>query len=453
MGLLLEIFSIFLIIPITVAFLYNEPTTPFFITLTISILLGVLLEKSFKREELTLGRGIALTALSFVVFSLLGSIPFGFLIENMHTNTNIIDPLFESVSGFTTTGLTIFKSVEILPKSILFWRSMTQWLGGMGIIIIFLSLLRGLPTSSIALYQAQGLPEKTEPSINQTTKVMLKIYLTYTILGIIALYLAGLNLFDATNTTFTAISTGGFAVVDTFYDNNLILGIISILMLLGSINFILHDKLFKKRFKEFIESIEVKSFSIFLLTIITLTYISTGMLKISIFEMISTLTATGFSITNISLLGAPIILIMIISMIVGSFAGSTAGGIKQLRFFVSIKSTIWTIQKFISPKNAIIPFKIGKTVVDEDTIKVTQIFVITYLGILVLGTIMLSFSGYSLEDSLFQAASAQGTVGLNTVPIHDMPLFGKITLICMMLLGRLEIFPIFILIKKSLEKF
>lgn len=451
MGLLLEIFSVFLLIPIIIAVIYGEPTNPFFITLTISIFLGVFLEKSFKREELNLGRGIALTALSFVTFSMLGAIPLACMTAEMGTYSGIIDPVFESVSGFTTTGLTIFSSVENLPKSVLFWRSQTQWLGGMGIILIFLSLLRGLPTSSIALYQAQGLSEKTETSVNMTTKVMLNIYMTYTLLGISALFIAGLDLFEAINTTFTAISTGGFTVVDSFYQDSTILAIVSVLMVLGSINFILHDKLFRMRFREVIGSVEVKSFFTFLIVIIALAYAFTGMPKISIFGMISTLTATGFSIVDVSQLKAPVILIMIISMIVGSFAGSTAGGIKQLRFVVSIKSVFWTIRKFISPKKSIIPFKIGGNVIDDDTIKITQIFVITYIGIIVIGTIIFSFIGYPLQDSLFQVASAQGTVGLSTIPIHDIPAIGKITLISIMLLGRLEIFPIFILIKKVLE--
>lgn len=415
--------------------------------------LGLILEKKFKREELNLGRGISITALSFIIFSILGAIPLGFAMNNVPVHQKILDSFFESVSGLTTTGLSIFKTVETLPKSTLFWRSELQWLGGMGIILIFLSIFRGLPTSSLALYQAQGFTEKIEPSIKHTTQVLLKIYVIYTLLGIGLLYLAGLNAFESVNIAFTSISTGGFAVTDNFYNDNIpALAVISILMILGSINFILHDKLFKRKFGDFIQNIEVKSFFIFLAVIIAIAYLKTGDLKISIFHMVSAITATGFVITDLSKIGEVVLLVTIIAMTIGSFAGSTAGGIKQLRFIISLKSVFWMVKKFTSPNKAIIPFKLGNMIIDDETVKVTQIFITTYLGILVAGSLVLSFLGYSISDSMFQIASAEGTAGLNSVPIYNMPALGKITLIIAMFLGRLEIFPVLILIRKAIEK-
>ena len=184
MGLLLEIFSIFLVLPIIVSYIYGEPATPFFATFTIAIFMGIFLEKYFRRETLDLSRGLVLTALTFIIFSVLGSIPF-MLMDGPAMSP--VDAVFESVSGFTTTGLTVFSDVETLPKSILFWRSEMQWIGGMGIIILFLSILRGLKTSSIALYSAQGYNERLEPTIKETSRKMIKIYGTYSILGFLGM--------------------------------------------------------------------------------------------------------------------------------------------------------------------------------------------------------------------------------------------------------------------------
>ncbi|MCK5321950.1 MAG: TrkH family potassium uptake protein, partial [Candidatus Aenigmarchaeota archaeon] len=296
-GLLLEIFSVFLILPLIVAFFYNEPTTPFFIALIVSLFAGIILEKTSKRKPLNFWDALSLTALSFIIFSVLGSIPYLFYI-NGPAHITFINAFFESLSGFTTTGLSIFSTVANLPKSILFWRALTQWMGGMGIIIIFLSVLRSVRTSSMTLYRSQGLSEKIEPSLISTSRYILKIFITYTLLGIVALFATGLPLFDSITTAFTAISTGGFTVVDTFYTNPATLAVISILMLLGSINFILHSKLFKKNFNEFLKNPEVKGIAVMLIFLISAGFIVSGSLSISIFQMISALTATGFSITD-----------------------------------------------------------------------------------------------------------------------------------------------------------
>ncbi|MCK5300232.1 MAG: TrkH family potassium uptake protein, partial [Candidatus Aenigmarchaeota archaeon] len=353
---------------------------------------------------------------------------------------------FESLSGFTTTGLSIFSTVANLPKSILFWRALTQWMGGMGIIIIFLSVLRSVRTSSMTLYRSQGLSEKIEPSLISTSRYILKIFITYTLLGIVALFATGLPLFDSITTAFTAISTGGFTVVDTFYTNPATLAVISILMLLGSINFILHSKLFKKNFNEFLKNPEVKGIAVMLIFLISAGFIVSGSLSISIFQMISALTATGFSITDTASLSPLFIVLIIIAMIIGSSSGSTAGGIKQMRFIIALKSILWTIKKTRAPPNAIIPFKINGKVIHSDIVKMTGIFIFTYILILVISSLILMFSGYTPQESIFQCASAQGTVGLSVIDISSTPIIVKLTLCIVMLLGRLEIFPLLILL-------
>lgn len=447
-GLLLEIFSIFLILPIIVAYAYGESATPFFVTFTIAIFLGIFLEKYFKRETLDISRGLVITALTFIMFSILGAIPYLL----MGHDIGLVDALFESVSGFTTTGLTVFSDVENLPKSILFWRSETQWVGGMGIIILFLSILRGLKTSSIALYSAQGYSERIEPTIKETSQKMVKIYLTYSLFGVFALYLTGLTVFESIATMFSALSTGGFTVVNQFYTANWTLAIVSVLMILGSVNFIIHDKIFKKKFDMVKKNIEIKSFLATLIIFISFLFIITRSLKLSIFQAISALTATGFSITDISMLAPAIIFMIILAMIIGSSSGSTAGGIKQMRFILALKSIVWAIKKTTLPKDAVIPFKIGGKRIEDDVIKITQVFIFTYATILVIGSLSLIAYGYSPIESLFQAASAMGTVGMSIIDIGSAVAGVKIILMGCMFLGRLEIFPIFVLIERIMNK-
>jgi len=316
----------------------------------------------------------------------------------------------------------------------------------MGIIIIFLSVLKSVRTSSMNLFQSQGLSEKIEASIISTARFILKIFLVYTIIGIIALFATGLPLFDSIATTFTALSTGGFTVVDNFYTNPFTLIVVSILMILGSINFILHSKLFKRNYHDFFNNMEVRSIFLMLVAFISLGFIITKSFGISAFQMISALTATGFSITDMSALPATFIFFVILAMIIGSSSGSTAGGIKQMRFIIIFRSIFWTVKKTISPPNAVIPFKLQGRTMENRVIRTTGIFIFTYIFVLIIGSIILMFHGYTPQESIFQTASAEGTVGLNIIDIPSSAPTVKITLMVVMLLGRLEIFPLLILV-------
>ncbi len=452
MGILLEIFAVFLILPTVVALIYNESLTMFLIPMIISLFCGVILDKNFRRAQLDLNEGLTLTAITFIFFSLIGSIPYYSTFAG--SQTPILNSFFEAMSGFTTTGLTVIEDTSAIPKSILFWRSETQWLGGIGIIIIFLSILSRLRTSSTSLYEAQGYTEKLEPTIYHTTRRMMKIYFTYSILGMLLLRLSGLDLFEAVTTTFSSISTGGFIVRGDIFTtaSDATLAVICILMLTGSINFMIHDKIFKMRIKDAIRNVEVRSMAVIIIMSSVAIFILTSEAKISIFQTISAMTATGFTLTEIAPLSTPVILILTILMYIGSSSGSTAGGIKQMRFIISLKTIPWTVKRMVSPRSAIIPFKIQGNPIDENTIRLTGTVIFTYTIALVLGTMILIFAGYSATESFFQVTSAQGTVGLNIIDIAQAGAITKITLILNMLLGRLEIFPILILISNIFSR-
>lgn len=468
LGIILIISSIFRIPPFITALIYNEPVNSFLVSFFASILVGFIflqigdiggLISRKQTDSLDLKSGLLLSALSFITISLLGSISYMF-----HFKGRFLDSFFESVSGFTTTGLTVFSSVADLPRSLLFYRAETQWIGGFGIVIVFIFMLlqispsgkrivrlRERTSSNIALYQAQGYASKIEPSMRESILKILGIYGIYTLLGIALLYLVGLNLFESITTAFTSLATGGFSVVDTFYTDNAQLAVISLLMILGATSFVMHNQLFKRRIKELTENNEFMFFIGVIVISTILGFLTFPNIKIVLFEMISAVTGTGFTIIDINKLPTIVIMLITFAMIIGGCSISTAGGIKMFRARQALTSVGWFIKKLMLPSRAVVPFKMRKKFVDEEVLLGTHIYISTYIIILFIGTLIFLFLGYSFLDSSFQITSALGTVGLNTTDIALVPALGKWVLIAAMFLGRLEIFPMLILVKKLFE--
>ncbi|MCJ7471745.1 MAG: hypothetical protein MUP02_02890, partial [Actinobacteria bacterium] len=267
--------------------IYGEPITSFILTAAISLLLGLILLWLEKRRnpersplslsQLNLPDALILVSLSFLILPLISAISF---LPSFHYN--FLNAFFESVSGFTTTGLTLYSSLEGLPRSLLLWRAETQWIGGIGIITLFLFIISRLKfhgqkedpqiEATSALYRAQGF-EKIEPSLVKSTKNILMIYGGYTFLGVILLYITGMSLFESISLSFTSISTGGFIITDSLQATNLQLIILSLLMLAGSMSFIAHNDLLRRKFRSFLSSFEKNIFFIFLLLSIGLTFI------------------------------------------------------------------------------------------------------------------------------------------------------------------------------------
>jgi len=469
LGSILKIFSVFFLLPILVALIYKESILPFIIPFFLSIIAGFLLSSNrtenikISLETLTFTEGIILTAIAFLALSLISLIPFLFVFSG-NISSIILNSFFEATSGITTTGLTVIEDLTIIPKSILFWRSETQWIGGIGIILMVLFIIYRLQQkeasegkaekdiqSSVMLYNVT-LPEKLEPSLQKTAFSITKIYSVYTILGIILLFVVGLPFFDAITTTFTSISTGGFVVKNDFYTKPLQLIIIGFLMVIGATSFLRHNELFKKRFKEFFSNIELKLFLIFIIIGISISLLVFKDLRIIAFQLISASTTTGYSIADINMLPPLLIFLICLGMIVGGQIGSTAGGVKLYRSLIGIKSISWFIKKLASPKDAVIPFKINKKPMEESVILSTHILIASYLLFLIIGTAIFLVIGYSLLDSSFQVISALGTVGMQSMSLSAIHFLGKFVLICAMLLGRLEIFPFMVLFNKLLRK-
>ncbi|MBD3313076.1 hypothetical protein GF345_01405 [Candidatus Woesearchaeota archaeon] len=466
LGYILLISAFFRIIPITAAIIYDEPFGLFLLTSGLSLFIGLSLIMAERRMEtrektLTLHKGLMLVALSFIMISVISSISF-----LPHFQYNFIDALFESVSGYTTTGMSIFSSLDHLPKSLLLWRAETQWMGGMGIVMVFLFIFSRIKTpayedrvvhaeeethTAMALYRAQGFSQDMEPSIRNTTRNIIMIYGIYSLLGIFFLWLFGMTLYESIGMVFTALSTGGFTLSDSFYTNNMQLVVLSVLMVIGSISFIAHNKLVRLRIRNFIASFEKNVLLVMLAVFIGLGFLALSDAKTVLFEIISAFTTTGYSISDIPALPHLFIMLIMLAMIIGGSVASTSGGIKVFRVFVLLKSIPWMVKKLGSPAGAVIPFNVNKKPMAENNLLIIEMFFVTYISLLAIGTVILMILGYNFLDSSFQMTSALGTVGLQTMELAGMHWIGKITLMIAMLMGRLEIFPLFVLVRNLVK--
>jgi trk system potassium uptake protein len=465
LGYILIISAGLRIIPVISGIIYGESIILFIITILISLILGFIFIWIEKKQSsnvnslktLKLPQACILVVIALLILALISSISF-----LPSFNYNFINAFFESVSGFTTTGLTLYSSLENLPRCLLLWRAETQWIGGIGIVIVFLFIITRLhfhgkeettqTESILALYETQGFSQEVEPNLKKSSKNILIIYGSYTLLAIILLYFSGMSLFESISLSFTSISTGGFIVTDTLNANNMQLVILCILMLLGSISFIVHNKILQRKFKEFLLSHEKNIFLIFLLLSIGVTLVGYTDIKVVLFQLISAFTGTGYSISDISILPHIFITIIVTGMIIGGSVASTTGGIKVARVYSLFAMIPWIIKKLISPRHSVIPLKINNKVIEEKNLFIIIVFVSLYFLVLFTGTIIFLMLGYNFLDSSFQMASALGTVGLTTMELTTVPIIGKIVLMIAMILGRVEIFPLLILIRKLFKK-
>ncbi len=408
-------------------------------------------------EKLTLRESFKIAAIGWLMMSVVGGIPY-FL-------SGYLDPInawFESMSGFTATGLTMFPDVENLPRSILLWRSLTEWIGGVGVIALFLSVMYRTSRVVQALYFAEGRTDKTEPTIVGTVRKIWLIYLFYTILFAFVFFLLGAPMFDAFNIAMTALATGGFAVTNNSiaaYPPGVAIAMI-FAMTIGAISFVSHINLFKGRLKEFF-TIEVKA----MLIIVGLFFILMAPRLViegmnwpnatlnSVFHIVSALSGTGFSVSDLSTMSDYDKFILSVAMIFGGAYGSTASALKLIRVVVLFYGIFWYIRVRLAPRSAVIPFKIGKKVFEPAEVRDVSIYTTTYLLVLLMGAMVFMAYGNSLSNSIFEVASAEGNVGLSVgITGPTMPLLEKLVLIIEMWVGRLEIFPVIIMVVDILKR-
>jgi len=477
LGGIFVIIGFVTLIALIVPVIFSEDNYgPILLTSAIFFGIGLPLYFVFKTAEPANFKSAMVTAaLGWLIVPIISIIPFWLISydPSLGIHMNPLSAFFESMSGWTGTGLTMVENEELLPHTLQFWRSWIQWVGGVGVIVLTLSILARPGTGSFVLYKGEAREQKTHPSIVSTVRTIWWIFVLYTIIGIIALVLIGIILpndgmtpWQALNHAMTGLATGGFSVTD---DSIASFGIITriaiiILMIFGAIAFAAHYDLLKGRIKKFLSDAQFKAMIVLIiLGIIGLTFINlrlydqnlTMSFQESSFQFISALTCTGFaSIENLSVWSESAKLILAFAMVIGGAAGSTAGGIKLFRGILLYKGVGWRIKRAISTPRRVFVHKLGEKSLSKDDAMdlINEAAIISFMWVILLsiGIIVIAsiYDQRTLGDVIFEVCSAQGNVGLTTgITSINMEPLGKIMLIFNMWIGRLEIIPIIVLIK------
>lgn len=412
--------------------------------------------------------GMAIVTLGWISAGLFGALPF--LLSG--SIGNITDAYFESISGFTTTGASILNDIESIPEGILLWRSLTQWMGGMGIIVLSIAILPFLGVGGMQLYKAEipsPVVDKLQPRISETAKALWKVYLLITSLEILFLWAGGMPIIDSINHAFCTMPTGGFSTQNASiaqYNSVYFDTVIIIFMVLAGVNFSLHFKFLKGEFKIFSKDPECRIFLLSLIILIILVtfdihktvYISiSAALRYAAFQVISIITTTGFVTADYTKWPALSQIILLSCMFVGAMAGSTGGAIKIMRIILLIKHGYQEIFRLIHP-HAVRSIKLGGKPVPADVLTSVWGFFILYTALYVGAVIIMSYIGMDIFSSFASVAATIGNVGPgfgSVGPVQNyllVPTLGKWVLIFCMLLGRLEIYTVIVMLAPAYWK-
>ena len=419
------------------------------------VIVGLLLWWQLKDSStsLSIQDGAIIVVLSWIMAITVGTMPLSIL-----GGLNFTQAVFESTSGWTTTGLSVL-DVSQASHLILLYRSTIQLVGGAGFAILALSAI--IAPAGISIAMAEGRSEQLVPNVRRSAKLVLKIYTGYVAVGVVALRLAGMSWFDAVNHAFAALSTGGFSTHAAslgYWDSPVLESVTIVLMLLGTLNFLTSYLLLTGKFSAVIRNSEIKLQAlvvplgiIFLLLGVTsqLELTVTQALRIAVFQTITALSTSGFSTVSYTHWNSIGLLALIVLMLIGGGTGATAGGIKQFRIYALYRGLVWEVRRQLLPKDAITEPDVwqGETrhFLSDRQLRQISMFVFLYLGIYLAGSSIIAAYGYSLAESLFEYASALGTVGLSMgVTAPDAPIGLMWTVIAGMLVGRLEFFPVFV---------
>jgi trk/ktr system potassium uptake protein len=423
---------------------------------------GYLAGRGARVDVITPREGMAIVAIGWTAIGLFGAFPFYF---SPHF-THFVDAFFESVSGFTTTGASVLTQIETLPRSLLFWRSFIQWLGGMGIIVLSVAILPFLGVGGMQLYKAEvpsPVPDKLKPRIRDTAMIMWKVYALISVVEAALLAAGGMGFFDALCHTFTTMPTGGFSTKNAslaHYDSAYFDGVVTVFMILAGINFSLHYQFFRGRTLAFWKDSECRFFLGTLLVLILMVSFNiygtvydslAAALRFGAFQVASIVTTTGFATADYELWPPMSQMILLLCMFLGASAGSTGGGMKCLRIMLCFKYCYKELFALIHP-HAVTHVKIGGKVVPEDVMRSILGFLALYMGLFGLCSVLLAGLGVDLVTAFTAVAATIGNIGPGfgmvgpTENFAHLPQAGKWLLIWCMLLGRLEIYTVIILV-------
>ena len=405
--------------------------------------------------------GYVVVTMGWLFMSFFGMLPY--LLSG--TIPSVTDAFFETMSGFTTTGASILNDIESIPKGILFWRSMTQWIGGMGIIVMTIAILPILGIGGMELFQAEApgpTSDKIHPRITETAKRLWMIYVSLTGVLALLLLLGGMTFFDSINHALTTMATGGFSTKQAsilHWDSPYIHYVITLFMIIAGTNYTLLYYGLKRKFEHFLKSEEFVTYlSVIAVLTVTITigiFISSDnsferSFREAFFQVASIITTTGFVTTDYSLWPSFLTIMVLLMMFIGGSAGSTSGGIKVIRHYVMAKNCFLEFKRLLHPR-AVVPVKIAEKIVSPSIITNVLVFILFYLLIFMASAILLSSTGLTIDSAIGATATTLGNVGpgLGSVgPMHnfsEITCMGKWFLSFLMLIGRLEIFTVLVL--------
>lgn len=462
LGLVLNCEAACMLLPLICALIYNEQpmVKVFLVCIGICLVLGSLLcFKSPKNKDMHSKEGFISVALGWIFLSIFGAFPFlfsGYI-------PNFIDALFETVSGFTTTGSSILCDVEILPKSLLFWRSFTHWIGGMGILVFLVAILPISGGSNLFLLKAESpgpTVSKFVPKVRSTAKILYGIYIAMTIIQIIFLLCGGMSLYESLLTAFGTAGTGGFGFKNSGLANYspYIQYVVTIFMALYGINFSVYYLILIKKFRPAFSLQEVRTYlSILIIAVFIIFFDCRGVystteeaFRHTAFQVSSIMTTTGYTTTDFDLWPGLSKTVLLGLMFIGACAGSTGGGIKVSRIIVLLKSIVKEIKLIAQPK-IMHKVTLDKRPVEHETVRSINVFMAAYIVIFAFSVLIISLDGFDFTTNFSAVAATLNNIGPGFAmvgPTQNFSVysdFSKLILTLNMLIGRLEIFPILIL--------
>ncbi len=468
LGQVLKLEAVLMLLPCVVALIYQEPGGVWFlVTAAVGLVVGILATlKKPQSNVFYLKEGCIATALSWIVLSLLGCLPFWLSREI----PDFTDALFETVSGFTTTGASILSDVESLPKCMLFWRSFTHWIGGMGVLVFLLAVIPMSGGSNINLMRAESPGPsvgKLVPKIRYTARILYYIYFGLTVLEMIFLICGKMPLFDAVNTAISTAGTGGFGIKNdsiasyTAYQQ----WVITIFMIVFGVNFNAYYLLLFREFKKVLHMEEIRNY--FLIIIVSVAVIMVNIrdsaqgffdaLTQAAFQVASLISSTGFSTVDFDLWNSTAKTVLVFIMLIGACAGSTGGGLKVSRLTLALKTVRKELSSYVHPKSVKRLQMEGKAI-EHDVLRSVNVYLITFTIVFAVSMFLVSFEGYDLTTNFTAVAAMIGNTGPGLSLVGPTQNFGffrpftKFVLMFDMLAGRLELFPLLILFNPGIWK-
>ena len=471
LGALLLIESFFILLSLGVSLIYGENDWKALLySSLITISVGAVLLAFSHKAIRNVGKreSYIIVSLVWVIFSLFGSLPF-FLGGEIPSFT---DAFFETISGFTTTGSSILNNIEAMPHGLLFWRSLTQWIGGMGIIVMSIAILPFFGIGGMQLFSAEvpgPTADKIHPRVKETAKRLWAIYLMFTIVETILLLFGGMNLFDAINHSFTTMATGGYSTKQAsiaYWSSPYIQYVITIFMFIAGTNFSLSYFAINLKFNKIWKDEEFRyylGFTLLFSIAISIMLIFSENLGIersfrdAIFQVVSLMTTTGFATADYMSWLVPISTLLFVVMFFGGSAGSTGGGIKIVRIVIMFKNSVLEFKRLIHP-NAIIPVRMNHKAVHGKIVRNVLAFIVIYIMIFFVSTLIMSFFGLDVETAMGSVIACLGNIGPGIGSVgpaenfYTIPDGGKWFLGFLMLIGRLELFTVLIILSPAFWK-